>query len=354
MRAGPPQRARKSSLAPFFVACGCAIAWTLVSTAHAQSTAPREWKLSTALGPAYAQGRAGEVWARLIRERSGGRLAVRHFPGVTLVQRDPAREFAALRDGAINLAVGSASSWAAQVKELNLVALPWLFPDRPALERALESEVGARLSRAIESAGVVPLAIAADAFQQIATRRGVHAPSDLAGLKLQSPPPLLFIETLLALGALPVGLSSSDARSALSRGALDGGVLGVAAFGAARLYASGAGHLLVWDAFADALLFAVNREDLAALSATDRELVRQAARDAALEASALAREQAGDAALARIAREGTTVTRLTRAGKEAFRVKTQAVYDRWSAVAGEDLVRAAEAVAGGGQPPQAR
>ena len=354
MRAEASQRARKSSLGPFFVACGCAIAWTFVLTAHAQSTAPREWKLSTALGPAYPQGRAGEVWTRLIGERSGGRLAVKHFPGATLAQRDLAREFAALRDGTIDLAVGSASNWAAQVKELNLVALPWLFPDRPALERVLASDVGQRLSSAVEDAGVVPLAIAAGAFQQIATRRGVHAPSDLAGLRLRSPPSLLFIETLLALDALPVGLSSSDARSMLSRGALDGEVLGVAAFGAARLYASGAGHLLVWDGFADALFFAVNREDWAALSAADRELVRQAARDAALEASALAREQGGDAALARIAREGTTVTRLTRAGKEAFRVKTQAVYDRWSTMVGEDLVRAAEAVAGGGQTPQAR
>jgi TRAP-type C4-dicarboxylate transport system substrate-binding protein len=337
------------------VGCGCAVVWALVPTAYPQSTPPREWKLSTALGPVYPQGKAGEVWARLIEERSGGRLAVKHFPGAMLVQRDPAREFAGLRDGTIDLAVGSATNWAAQVKELNLIALPWLFPDRLALERTLASDVGVRLSTAIEAAGVVPLATAADAFQQLATRHGVHAPSDLTGVKLRSPRPLLFIDSLLALGALPVGLSSSDARSALSRGALDGEVLGVAAFGAARLYVSGAPHLLVWDAFADALFFAVNREDWAALSAADRDLVRVAARDAALEASALARDQAGDVALARLARDGTTVTRLTHAGKEAFRVQTQAVYDRWSAVAGEGLVRAAEAVAGGrGPAPQPR
>ena len=39
-----------------------------------------ELKLSTALGPAYAQGKAGERWAALIRERSAGRFAVRHYP----------------------------------------------------------------------------------------------------------------------------------------------------------------------------------------------------------------------------------------------------------------------------------
>ena len=104
-----------------------------------------EWKLSTALGPAYPEGRAGAIWARLIGERSGGRLTVKLFPGATLAQHDPAREFAALRDGAMELAVGSTAAWATQVKELNLVALPWLVPDADALDALLRSEVAQRL-----------------------------------------------------------------------------------------------------------------------------------------------------------------------------------------------------------------
>ena len=315
----------------------------MAEQSSAQEKSPqREWKLSTAVGPAYPEGKAGEAWARLISERSGARFAVKHFPGATLAQRDPAREFAGLRDGAIDLAVGSAVNWASQVKELNLFALPWLFADHAALERALAGEIGARLSKALEDAGVVSIASTPGAFQQLATRRPVHAPADLAGLRLRAPVSRLYIETQLALGAVPAGMSASDARGALSRGGLDGEVLGVAAFGAARLYANGVSHLLVWDGFADALFFAVNRELWLTLSAADRELVRQAANDAALEADALARAQTDDAALARLAREGTGVTRLTRAGKQPFRERTRAVYERWSAVVGEDLVRAAE------------
>ena len=37
------------------------------------------------------------------------------------------------------------------------------------------------------------------------------------------------------------------------------------------------------------------------------------------------------------------MTRLTAAGKEAFRNATRPVYDRWTATIGEDLVRKAEA-----------
>jgi TRAP-type C4-dicarboxylate transport system substrate-binding protein len=323
----------------FFLASIGALAFPIRAQ---QASGGSEWKLSTALGPAYPEGKAGEAWARLIGERSGSRFAVKHFPGATLAQRDPAREFAGLRDGAIDLAVGSAVNWSSQVKELNLIALPWLFPDQAALERALAGEIGARLSRTLEDAGVVSIGSTPGAFQQLATRRPVHAPADLVALRLRAPVSRLYIESMLALGAVPAGMSAADARGALSRGGLDGEVLGVAAFGAARLYANGVSHLLVWDAFADALFFAVNRELWLALSEADRDLLRKAAHDAALEAGTLARTQTDDAALARLARDGTSVTRLTRAGKQPFRDRTRVVYDRWSVVVGESLVRAAE------------
>ena len=186
----------------------------LVSPVRVRATsAAREWTLSTALGPAYPQGKAGETWARLIAERSGGRLAAKHFPGSALVQRDPVREFAALRDGAIDLAVGSAASWSFPVKELNLVALPWLFADQSALERALAGEVGARLSKAVEIAGAIPVGVAPGTFQQLATRRAVHAPADLKGLRLRAPVSRLHLDSSLC-GRLSARPSAMTARLA--------------------------------------------------------------------------------------------------------------------------------------------
>ena len=326
---------------------GCVLACAFAWSAYAQSPSPaREWKLSTALGPAYPQGKGGELWARFIRERSGGRLAVRHFPGATLTQRDPAREFAALREGAIDLAVGSASTWAPQVPELNLLALPWLFADLSAVDRVLEGEVGTRLSGAVQSAGVVPLAWASDAFHELAARRGVHVPADMDGLRVRVLASQLLTDTLLALGALPAAMGAAAAQAALAQGALDAEELSVAAFASTRSYAAGARNLVLWGAHADALVFAVGRGLWDTLSETDRELLRQAARDAAAQAGAMARYQSDDAALARLGLDGVTATRLTAAGKLPFRNQTRAVYDKWAAVVGEDLVRAAEAAVG--------
>jgi TRAP-type C4-dicarboxylate transport system substrate-binding protein len=329
------------------MAWGCALACVVAWSAHAQSPSPaREWKLSTALGPAYPQGKGGELWATLIRERSNGRLAVRHFPGATLAQRNPARELAALREGAIDLAVGSASNWAPQAPELNLIALPWLFPDLAAVDRALEGGVGARLSTGLERVGVVLVAWASDAFHELAAKRGVHAPGDMNGLRVRVFVSPLLDDTLLALGALPAAMSPAAAQAALARGELDAEELSVAALASTRSYAAGTRNLLLWGAHADALAFAVNRGLWDTLSEADRELLRQAARDAAAQAGAMARRQSDDAALAELGRDGVTVIRLTGAGKQPFRNQTRAVYDKWAAVVGEDLVRAAEAAAG--------
>lgn len=337
-----PRFARPALRGVITLGLGLAFAPSALGQA-APPAAAVEWKLSTALGPAYAQGKAAAIWAALIRERSGGRLGVTLFPGATLAQRDPQREFAALRDGACDLAVGSTITWALEVKELNLVALPWLVPDANALDALLHGEVVRGLAAGVQAAGVVPLAWASDGFRELASQRAVHAPADLNGLSLRVASTGLLLDTLLGMGAKPASMSAAEAQAAEHAGTLDGEETSVAAYRTSRLYTAGLAHLLLWGAHADALLFAINRSVWNGLGEADRELVRQAAEDAAVQASALAREQADLPALTELARDGATVTRLTPSGKQEFRAATGQVYARWAALVGPDLVRAAEA-----------
>jgi TRAP-type C4-dicarboxylate transport system substrate-binding protein len=215
-------------------------------------------------------------------------------------------------------------------------------PDRDALDLLLHGEVGMRLSAAVLAAGVVPLAWAGDGFRELATRREVHLPADLNGLSVRVAASPLLLETLQALGAAPVSINAPDALAAQRRGALDGEEMSVAAYGTSRLYVAGFARLLVWGAHADALLFAINRATWDRLSGADRDLVLQAARDAAQQATAMAHKLSDTAALAELSRRGATVIRLTPSGKQRFREAARMVYDRWAAVVGIDLVRTAE------------
>lgn len=329
-----------AAIAWLVAACTLACAQDATTGAGA---APPEWKLSTALGPAYPQGKAGERWAALIVERSAGRLAVRHYPGATLFHRDASREFAALRDGSIAFAVGSTLAWAPHVTELNLLALPWLVPDERALEALLDSPVSAELGQRVEATGVVVVAWAPNGFTEIASRRPLRTPADFAGLRVRTSGLPLLDQTLSAFGASAATMNAANARLAALAGSLDAEEMTISAYRASRAAAAGFVHLQLWGAHADALVFAVNRQAWNALSPGDRELVRKAARDAATEAIALRLRQSSDAALGETARQGAAVTRLTAAGKQAFGTAAGPVYDRWAAAIGADLVHRAEA-----------
>lgn len=86
-----------------------------------------EYRMSLVLGPPTPWGQAGKMWADMVKERTQGRINIKLYPGVSLIQGDQTREFSALRQGVIDMAVGSTINWSPQVKELNLFSLPFLL-----------------------------------------------------------------------------------------------------------------------------------------------------------------------------------------------------------------------------------
>ena len=126
-----------------FLAAGAAC--VLLATGPALADTYRaEYRLSTVLGTAFPWGQAGERWAELVKEKTQGRIVIKLYPGTSLVGGDQTREFTAIRQGTIDLAIGSTINWSPQVKELNLFALPFLMPDYKAIDALTQGEVGKR------------------------------------------------------------------------------------------------------------------------------------------------------------------------------------------------------------------
>jgi TRAP-type transport system periplasmic protein len=147
-------------------------------------------------------------------------------------------------------------------------------------------------------------------------------------------------------------MSVADARASLANGHLDGQETSVPAFSASRLYAGPLAHLLLWHTHADALVFAVNKSVWDAWDETDRKLVREAAVDASKQALAMAQRLAGESALEKLGAQGAVVTRLTPAGRDAFRGAVHSIYERWTPLIGTGLVEAAEAQISAVQTPR--
>ena len=319
---------------------------TLSGGAMAQAAYKSEYRMSLVLGTAFPWGKGGELWANKVRERTNGRINIKLYPGVSLIQGDQTREFSALRQGVIDMAVGSTINWSPQIKELNLFSLPFLMPDYAAIDALTTGEVGKQVFGILEKAGVVPLAWGLNGYRELTnSKHAVKTPADLKGLKIRVVGSPLFLETFTALGANPTQMSWADAQPALASGAVDGQENPMSIFTAAKLHTVGQKHLTMWGYIADPLVFVVNKQVWESWTPADRELVRQAAIEAGQEQIAIARKgliEPGQPLLKDIAAMGVQITHLSPAERDAFVKATRPVYDKWKNQIGADLVNQAE------------
>ncbi len=305
-----------------------------------------EYKLSIVLGTQFPWGKGAEIWSDLVRERTDGRINIKLYPGTSLVQGDQTRELTAIRQGVIDMAVGSPINWSPQIRALNIFALPFMMPDHAAIDALTQGEVGRQLFTIVEKAGVVPLAWGENGFRQVTnSRHAIASPADMKGLKLRVVGSPLFIDIFSALGANPTQMSWADAQPALASGAVDGQENPMSVIAAAKLHTVGQKYLTMWNYVADPLIFVVNKEVWQSWSEKDREIVRQAAVDAGKQQVQIARKgmTADDSSLLDEARKnGVQITELTADQHKAFVSATKPVYDKWKKQIGEELVNQAE------------
>jgi TRAP-type transport system periplasmic protein len=325
-----------------------ALAAALLAGGSASADSYRaEYRLSTVLNTAFPWGQAGERWAQLVKEKTQGRINIKLYPGTSLVGGDQTREFTAIRQGVIDLAVGSTINWSPQVKELNLFSLPFLMPDYKAIDALTQGEVGKALFKVLEKREVVPLAWGENGFREMSnSKRDIKSPADMKGLKFRVVGSPLYNEIFSALGANPTQMSWSDAQPALASGAVDGQENPLSVFVAAKLPTVAQKHLTLWHYVADPLIFVVNKDVWASWSVADREAVRQAAVQAGRENVEKSRKGiAGtdNAVLKQIEAAGVTVTQPSAAQRAVFVQATRPVYDKWAKSIGSDLVKQAEA-----------
>jgi tripartite ATP-independent transporter DctP family solute receptor len=330
------------------LACTVALSMplALIPSVQAQSYKP-EYKLSTVLPNTYPWGKAGERWAELVKEKTGGRVNIKMYPGTSLVGGDQTKEFSAIRQGVIDMAIGSTINWSPQVRQLNLFSLPFLMPDYKAIDALTKGEVGKQIFGILDKAGVVPLAWGENGFRELSNSKGpIASPADMKGKKFRVVGSPIFIDIFTALGANPTQMSFADAQPALSSGAVDGQENPLSVFVNAKMHTLNQKYLTLWGYAADPLVFVVNKEVWNSWTPADREAVRAAAVQAGAENVAAARK--GIAApdtevLKQIEGNGVTITRITPDQRKAFQAAAKPVYDKWADQIGRNLVKAAEA-----------
>ena len=326
-----------------------AVAATLDSfsgAASAQTYKP-EYKMSLVVGTAFPWGKGAEIWINMVRERTQGRINMKLYPGVSLINGDQTREFSAMRQGVIDLAVGSTINWSPQIKELNLFSLPFLSKDHAGLDALTQGEIGDIIMKTVEKAGVVPLAWGENGFREVTnSKREIRSPEDMKGLKFRVVGSPIFNDTFTALGSNPTQMSWADAQPALASGAVEGQENPIHIFTAAKLHTLAQKFVTRWGYVADPLIYAANRDVWKSWSEQDRKIVREAAIEAGKQEIALTRKGLTPDDMSMIKEVealGVKVTNLSDAEKQVFMKTIKPVYEKWTRQIGPDLVKRAEA-----------
>src|SRR5215470_9102939 len=304
-----------------------------------------EFKMSVVVAEDTAWGRAAKRFADAVRHRTQARINIKNYFGGQLFADKQTSEFLLLQQGEADFAIGSTINWSPQVKELNLFALPFMFPSYRALDAVQAGDPGKRLFKQIERKGVIPIAWGENGFRELTnSKRPIRRPEDLQGLRIRVVGVPIFLEIFQALGANPVSMNWGEAQIAFQHGTLDGQENPVALIIPYRLW-SVHRYVTQWHYTIDPVILAVSAKTWASLTPEDRKIASKVGEEIMAVQKKEAREGQEGVLIDTLQRiYGMEEVRLSPADIKAFRDKTRPVYTRWADEIGVELVRNVEKI----------
>ncbi len=160
-------------------------------------------------------------FARLVKERSGGRIQIEVYYGSQLGQEKAVIE--QVQFGAIDMTRVSISPVASFVPKLNAFQMPYLYRDEAHQWKVLKGDIGKNLLASLEPFGFIGLGwFEAGSRNFYNSKRPINKPEDLKGLKIRVQESELMMGLVSAFGAVPTPMAYGEVYSALQTGVVDG------------------------------------------------------------------------------------------------------------------------------------
>lgn len=159
-------------------------------------------------------------FARLVKERSGGRITVEVYHSKQLGEEKAVIEQVQL--GAIDFTRVSLSVMAAFVRDLDALQLPYLYRDADHMWKVLTGAIGAELFKKLEPSNFVGMCWFDGGSRNFYTKKPVKTVADLKGMKIRVQQSPLMVGMVEGLGAVATPLDYGQVYSALQTGVVDG------------------------------------------------------------------------------------------------------------------------------------
>lgn len=198
--------------------------------APAPSPAPQapgeriELELATVSVPGDPHTEAMYEFARLIDERSGGRITATVYDSGSLMDQNT--EQTAIITGDVDMIFVAAPWVIGQIPELGALFVPFLFVDEEHLFRVHDGPIGDEIRQlVVDRLGIRPLTSVFKGSRELNLKARVGrimTPDDMAGVNLRVPGAESWLEMGRALGANPTPIAFGELYLALQTGTVDG------------------------------------------------------------------------------------------------------------------------------------
>jgi tripartite ATP-independent transporter DctP family solute receptor len=201
---------------------GTALAAPAILRATCSHAAEWTYKFASNQPAVHPLNQRMKVAAESIRTETGGRLDIQIFPSSQLGSDTDV--LSQLRAGAVEFFSLSGLILANLVPAASINGIGFAFRDYPTVWSAMDGELGAFIRGQIAKANLLAFdRIFDNGFRHITTStKPVHAPADLAGMKMRVPVSPLWTSMFRALGTSPVSINASEMYSALQTRIADG------------------------------------------------------------------------------------------------------------------------------------
>lgn len=175
-------------------------------------------RLSHQMAASHSINQTAEEFARLVKEKSQGKMEVDVFPSATLGTET--ENLQALTNGTLDCAIIAAEFYANYVDEAGILCLPFMYESYDDAYEKLHSEAGSRIAQMIlDKTNVRVLDWYVLAFRQIFTVKSpINSLSDLSGLIIRIPDSNTYHTSFSQLGAAPTPVAWGETYTALDTG----------------------------------------------------------------------------------------------------------------------------------------
>lgn len=209
-------------------------------------------------------------------EKSGGTVEIAIYPAGQLFNDKNMND--ALISGGVDIALNTVGRWASIIPAMDVFDVPFIFPGYEKVDKAIDSGLGEKLGGELLKKGIRPLIWLDYGFVQYANNKKlVKSPADFAGLKIRGYSKYS-AETIKALGASSVTMSSSEVYMALQRGTIDGQTSGTTAMRDRKMYEVHQ-YLTVTNHASPEFILAMNDKSYSKLSANQKKALDEACKE---------------------------------------------------------------------------